>query len=120
MGNNIQRGIFALITVLLYASIWYMSEAKAQLILYKVSLISIAAMLGYWIDLLLFKRFRPSDMYHEMNTLLNSIQSGISNNTRDAKTLEHDLVYLSRSIPFAFMRRAVIIFACIIGISVGI
>lgn len=119
MSNNIQRIIFAVITVLLYLSIWYMSEAKAQLILYKVSLISIAAMLGYWIDLLLFKRFRPSDMYHEMKTLLNGLQKGVSNYTSPTSA-EHDFDYLSRSIPFAFLRRAIIIFACIIGISVGI
>ncbi|SBV38465.1 hypothetical protein BN7874_260 [Phage NCTB] len=110
MTNNIQRGIFALITVLLYLGIWYMSEAKAQLILYKVSLISIAAMLGYWIDLLLFRRFRPSDMYHRMMEL--------SNKTNDYEVKEYD--YVKSSIPFAFIRRALIIFACIIGISVGI
>jgi hypothetical protein len=111
MKNTIaNRTIFVLLSLILFGYIAYISPNKAQLIAYKLSLVSLFAILGYWLDLLLFKSFRPNDLKHDMNENMDYMCS------RGKRT--HD--YLSRLLPIAVLRRALIIFACILGGSLGL
>lgn len=59
--------------------------------LYKLSLVSLAAAVGYWIDRSLFPYARPDDL---------SLAPGIETAA-------------------AYLRRAIIVGACIIGVSLG-
>ena len=57
---------------------------------YKLSLVSLAAVVGYWIDRSLFPYARPDELTHT-----------------------------DRQVAAAFLRRALIVGACIIGVGLG-
>tara|TARA_B110000438_G_scaffold191292_1_gene182919 strand:- start:1602 stop:1886 length:285 start_codon:yes stop_codon:yes gene_type:complete len=59
MQAPINRGLFAIITSLLLVSVFLISPAQLPVIIYKASLVTLAAILGYWIDYLLFPHMRP-------------------------------------------------------------
>lgn len=127
MNTTIQRAIFALITVGLYVYVAIQSSAKAELILYKATLITIAAMLGYWIDLLLFKNFRPDDIRRNLEDDVSTIAQ-IDADKKDGKEIHwaaEDKVrgmfeYRKSIIGVSIIRRSIIIAACVLAISLGI
>lgn len=59
MQAPINRSLFAIITALLLVSVFLISPAQLPVIIYKASLVTLAAILGYWIDYLLFPHMRP-------------------------------------------------------------
>jgi|TARA_B110000263_G_scaffold37135_1_gene28700 hypothetical protein len=59
MQAPINRSLFAIITALLLVSVLLISPAQLPVIIYKASLVTLAAILGYWIDYLLFPHMRP-------------------------------------------------------------
>ena len=59
MQAPINRSFFAIITVLLLTSVFLISPAQLPVIIFKASLVTLAAILGYWIDYLLFPHMRP-------------------------------------------------------------
>ena len=59
MQSPINRSLFVIITALLLVSVFLISPAQLPVIIYKASLVTLAAILGYWIDYLLFPHMRP-------------------------------------------------------------
>ena len=54
MQNPMNRSIFVLVAILLLGAVFLISPAQIPVIIFKASLVSWAAILGYWIDYLLF------------------------------------------------------------------
>ncbi|UZT80643.1 hypothetical protein OF113_11550 [Ectopseudomonas chengduensis] len=83
--------VFAVISILLLVAIWFVRPEQLQVVLYKVSLITIGAVLAYYIDRVLFLvEARPHECI-----------GGIH-------------------IVGAWIRRAVIALACILGMTLGL
>ena len=59
MQSPISRTIFVGISTMLLLSVLFLSPAQIPVIIYKASLVTLAAILGYWIDYLLFPHMRP-------------------------------------------------------------
>lgn len=51
-----------LITLLLLAAVWLLAPQQLPVSLYKLSLVTLAAVVGYWLDRSLFPYGRPDDM----------------------------------------------------------
>ena len=94
MRKSISRTIFVAISLLLLTAVFFISPAQIPVIIFKASLVTLAAILGYWIDYLLFPHMRP----------------GIID-----KTEQDPLIRASIAI-----RRAIIIFGTILGISMAL
>ena len=90
------RFVFLLATLLLLATTAVLSPNQVPLVLYKLNLVTLAAVLGYWIDILLFPAMRPvvDDPY----------PSNVHPNVLAAIVI----------------RRSLIIFGSILGISMGL
>ncbi|SFQ51396.1 putative holin [Ectopseudomonas toyotomiensis] len=83
--------VFAVISILLLVAIWYVRPEQLQVVLYKASLITIGAVLGYYIDRALFLvEARPHQCI-----------GGIH-------------------IVGAWLRRALIVLACVLGMTLGL
>lgn len=95
--------IFYLITGLaLLAFIYVVSpEVKFPLVLYKLSLVSIGSILGLYLDMMLFPNFRPKDLLDDLPS---------SENPKEWINL----------ISASLIRRAFIMLAVILGISLGV
>lgn len=103
LANN-YRILFIIIAIALLAVVSWFSPAKLAIIGYKVSLVTIAAILGYFVSYLLFPNYRPGELDKEYEEAPNKT-------TRDhIRTLQVTGV----------VARAVIIFACILGITLGL
>ena len=94
MQSPISRTIFVVISTLLLLSVLLLSPAQIPVIIYKASLVTLAAILGYWIDYLLFPHMRPGKI---------------------DKTEQDPIIRASIAI-----RRAIIIFGTILGMSMAL
>ena len=94
MQNPINRTIFVVISTLLLLSVLLLSPAQIPVIIYKASLVTLAAILGYWIDYLLFPHMRP----------------GIDDGNDQNPILRGSIA----------IRRAIIIFGTILGMSMAL
>jgi multisubunit Na+/H+ antiporter MnhC subunit len=81
------------ISLALTAAIYLVAPHQLQVTLYKLSLITTAAWLGYWIDRSLFPYARPDKIY--------------------------DDTFNANEMNLASLRRAIIIAACVIGAALG-
>lgn len=127
MNIKMQRLFFALLTLLLYSYIAYTSEAKAQLLLYKMSMIFLAAFVGYWIDLLLFKNFRPTDLKRDYQDAIRAkqdvdslVHDGKEINSAEPIEAQNWIEYYKTVLPVSIIRRAVIVASCVLAVSLGI
>lgn len=96
----------ALIAIALMAGLGFIDPIKLPLMLYKTSMVVLGVVLGYWLDRALFPYARP----HECNSQAKKCQGnpGISG-------------YLWLLIGgLATLRRAVIVFACVLGLTFGL
>lgn len=99
------RVFFAIIAILLISYVYTQSpNIRFPVMLYKLSLVSIGSILGYYIDLLLFPSFRPRDISDELAV------------TTDKTHLEGTY----RLACAANIRRAIVVAACILAVSVGL
>lgn len=89
--NAIRMIDWIVYSILLCATIWFLAPHQLGVSLYKLSLVSLAAVVGYRIDRSLFPYARPDDL---------ALAGGIE--TAGAQ-----------------MRRAIIVAATIIGVSLG-
>lgn len=97
---------WTLITFLLLIALWLLRAEQMPVILYKLCLVTTGAVLGYWIDRAIFPYARPHTHFPP-----ELVPSG------DGKTI------CSRQsiLPALFMfRRAVIVFACVLGLTLGL
>lgn len=54
---------WALLAAVLCAAVWFMAPQQLPVSLYKLSLVSMAAVAGYWIDRSLFPYARPDKLF---------------------------------------------------------
>ena len=94
MQSPISRTIFVAVSLLLLTAVFLISPAQIPVIIFKASLVTLAAILGYWIDYLLFPHMRPGKI---------------------DKTEQDPIIRASIAI-----RRAIIIFGTILGISMAL
>ena len=90
----INRTIFVVVSILLLTAVFLISPAHIPVIIFKASLVTLAAILGYWIDYLLFPHMRPG--------IIDKIE-------------QDPIIRASIAI-----RRAIIIFGTILGISMAL
>lgn len=97
---------FAVITLILTAAIALLAPHLLSVTLYKLSLVTLAAVLGYWIDRAVFHYLRPHELLQ---------QSDLARHQNDRVTAEECAADAS----VATIRRAIIMAAVIIAISLG-
>ena len=88
------RTIFVVVSIMLLTAVFLISPAQIPVIIFKASLVTLAAILGYWIDYLLFPHMRPG--------IIDKIE-------------QDPIIRASIAI-----RRAIIIFGTILGISMAL
>lgn len=94
---------FYVVTVLLIGIIWALAPQQLPVTLYKVSLITLSGLIGYWLDRSLFPYARPDTF--KANRELDSI-----------KHCDNCPMGFAASM----LRRAIIVGSTIIGISLGV
>lgn len=98
------RFVFLIIACTLVYFVWQESpNVKFPLLLNKLSLVTVAAILGYFIDVMLFPNFRPADLAKEIN-----LSSG-----------QEQAAWCSLA-GMCNIRRAIVIVGLVIGVSLGI
>lgn len=59
---------WVLITVVLMAAVWALAPQQLSVSVYKLSLVTLAAVVGYWLDRSLFPYARPDDLLDRVVT----------------------------------------------------
>jgi hypothetical protein len=96
-----------LVSVVLLAGIALISPQQLPVVLYKIALVTIAAVLGYWLDRTLFPYARPHKTFEEA--------------TRAGKSRDFDFcVKLGMIAGVLSIRRALIVLACVLGLTLGL
>lgn len=97
---------FAIITLILTAAIALLAPHLLSVTLYKLSLVTLAAVLGYWIDRAVFNYMRPHELLeqYELNSSWDDPDRAVWDRIQAA---------------IATIRRAIIMAAVIIAISLG-
>lgn len=108
--------------VLLAALVFWISPQQLPVSLYKLSLVSLAAVVGYWIDRSLFPYARP-DAFLALDSIADDnpeTEIGFDPNAEAMTTLEAkaDDVLL-RLMGLAMIRRAVIVAATMLAVGLG-
>jgi hypothetical protein len=99
------RELALVFTLALALSIGLWAPTQGQVIVFKICLVTLAALLGYWIDRMLFPNSRP----HALKELFNQYQDDKTCNQVHAQNLN-----------MAQLRRAVIVLATILGVCLGL
>lgn len=81
---------FTIITLVLLLALASIRPEQLQVVLYKSGLVTLGAVLGYWIDRHLFPRARPTEC--------------------------RDILLVG----VAYLRRALIVLACVLGLTLGL
>lgn len=101
-GNPFRLFGWTLITILLMALLFALRAEQAPVILYKLCLVTAGAVLGYWIDRALFPYARP---HLEMPAQYEDTSPSL----------------LPSLFPALLMiRRTIVVFACILGLTLGL
>ena len=107
-----RSSLFILLAILLLAAIAVVSPVQLPVVLYKASLVALAAVLGYWLDRTLFPYARP-DGY-----LSTDWRYGTDEPVGDVDypvVAGYELVFV-----WAMIRRAVIVGACMLAMAAGL
>lgn len=86
-----------LITIALLVAVWLLAPQQLPVSLYKLSLVTLAAVVGYWLDRSLYPYARPDDILVWCGT-----------------TPEMNMVFAA-----TMLRRAVIVSACMLAMGLG-
>lgn len=109
---------FVLLAIIFLVLIAIVSPVQLPVVLYKMALISLAAVLGYWLDRALFPYARPHGY------LVDDWRKPCQPDTRKSLELQdpdfpvlhnHHLLFIGST-----LRRAIIIFAVVIGVALGL
>ncbi|MCX7506631.1 putative holin [Delftia tsuruhatensis] len=107
-----RNSLWLLSAVLLLALIALISPQQLPVALYKASLISLAAVLGYWLDRALFPYARP-DSYLVRDWRLGS--------TEPEGDVDHPVVPAYTWVfSAAMLRRALVVAAVVLGVAMGL
>lgn len=108
---------FAVITLVLLAALAITAWQQVPVVIYKLTLVSLAAIAGYWIDRGLFPYARPDSYlaydWRKNKKLLS--EYGSDGNVDNLVVPDHHLVFAA-----AMLRRAVIVAAVIAGVALGL
>jgi len=105
---------WALITLALLVAVWALAPQQLPLSLYKLSLVALAAVVGYWLDRSLFPYARPDKfLCSDMLPDLQSDDSPTNTYTLEAMP-EPSLVF-----GLAMLRRAVIVGCAMLAMGLG-
>ncbi len=95
-----------------------LSPQKLEVSLYKLSLITLAGVLGYWLDRVAFPYSRP-DSYLVRGNWERAKDSGLCEASDDAA--DYPVVQGYQSIFIgAMIRRALVMLACVLGVAMGL
>lgn len=98
---------WVLTTLVLLAFITFLTPQQLPVVIYKLALITLAAVLGYWLDRSLFPKARPGQyLKHEPSLMANGIYP--------VKTGYHQVFSA------ALIRRAIIVAAVCLAVAMGL
>lgn len=105
------------IAVLLIVAVWAIAPQQLPVTLYKASLVSLAGVVGYWLDRSLFPYARPDELMGRGIALPELVPSadGSGNNTL---LCEGD-PYAVQAFAAAMIRRALIVSAAMLAMGLG-
>lgn len=105
-----------LLSIVLVASIAAVSPQQLPVTLYKLCLITLAGVVGYWLDRGLFPYARPDYYLLRMHWHQRLRDSGGIDGAADVPVdRAHQLAFAA-----AMLRRAIIVGACILGVAMGL
>ncbi|WOI46989.1 putative holin [Acidovorax sp. BLS4] len=107
-----RNSLFLLLAVLLLALITLVSPAQLPVVLYKAALIALAAVLGYWLDRVLFPYARPDGF------LFQDWRLGTDEPLGDVDypvVPGYQHVYIA-----AMVRRAIVVGFVVLGVAAGL
>jgi hypothetical protein len=99
--------VWLLVSVVLLAGIALISPQQLPVVLYKIALVTIAAVLAYWLDRTLFPYARPHILFDNCNALISDSQIDAGRQLRWHASL-------------STLRRALIVLACVLGLTLGL
>lgn len=108
--------VWWLIAIVFLALIYHVAPQQLPVVLYKLSLLSLAGIAGYWLDRHLFPYARP-DGY------LNSADWREWISRRGKSSFGPDFCIADGYVlPFcaAMLRRALVVAACVVGVALGV
>ena len=114
MNEKTMRRAALVITVLLLASVGVWAPQQVEVILFKICLVTLAALLGYWVDRVIF----PYGRLHELKDEMKSSQNNSKSNDKNARI--EDAKNKTSSFNSGQIRRAIIIFGTILGVCLGL
>lgn len=94
----------AVIAVILLLSIGFIAPIKLPVVLYKLSLVVLGVVVGYWLDRTLFPYARPHQHF-----------DAISDPNKDQNLFWFCILAATSGI-----RRALIVIACVLGLTLGL
>lgn len=111
-GRAPRNSLWIALAIALVVAIGLVSPIQLPVVLYKVALVALAAVLGYWLDRVLFPYARP-DSYLIFDWRYGS--------TEPEGKADFPVVF-DHKMPFcaAMLRRAVIVCAVIVGVTQGL
>lgn len=107
-----RNSLFLILAAVLLAAIAVLSPVQLPVVLYKAALISLAAVLGYWLDRALFPYARP-DSYLERDWRLGTDEPEGDADYRVASGYE-------RAFTAAMLRRSIVVGCVVIGVALGL
>lgn len=109
---------WAVITVLLLVAVWLLAPQQLPVSLYKLSLVTLAAVIGYWLDRSLFPYARP-DTFQQFEDAILADDDAIAANNGDPDVLV--TIGSSTDVLFAaaMIRRALIVGAAMLAMGLG-
>ena len=106
---------FLLLTAALFCGLLLLAPHQATVAVYKLTLISLAAVVGYWLDRALFPYARP-DGY-----LVNDWRTKKVTETGIQDEVDHPVIHGYRVVySHAMLRRALIVLAVVLGTALGL
>lgn len=108
---------WAIIALVLSVLVWLVAPQQLPVSLYKLSLVTMAAVAGYWIDRSLFPYARPDDLL-----ILGTADRAVEETGPDGAALSYQATTdapMLRLMGLAMIRRAVIVAAAMIAVSLG-
>lgn len=108
--------IWWLIAIVLLALIYHVAPQQLPVVLYKLSLLSLAGIAGYWLDRHLFPYARPDSYLDSVDWRRWLQKRGKSSYAPDLTvTNGYHLVFCA-----AQLRRALVVSACVVGVALGV
>lgn len=109
-----------LITICLMAAIWFVAPQQLPVSLYKLSLVTLAAVVGYWLDRSIFPYARPDSLMS--SSMLDGDSEPGPTLVFGNETVDQELaVVRTESLVFglAMLRRAVIVGCAMLAMGLG-